>query len=725
MKKGISVILALLMCSTISWAQSGQQQIKKQIDKQYVNKAHQQFMYTVSPLNKELDDRLLDQRVAFEAALAEQPNMIQNLPKDTTWSYSENKGFYDDAFTPASYTHYFQKGDTNSSSVHFNQHVWYPDSMRWSPNRIQTSYVNESHFDSVITYFYQGYSEEPYTGNRSSYPRTPAENADYEEFWDYYEPGTGWIPSSRRLAYRNEMGWDTLSLDYSYDRDSLDYYLSYQYRNQQSEDYSFYEYTYFNQSGMTSQNRSEDTPDFSLSENKSFDWEGNLSYWSWDYLKKLANGAWDYQLKKVYSFQTMELMNEDSTAYIYNNDNTIIESESYYWDSLWVYDQLYKSFQTEIENGFRVDSIHIYDVDLNEETMLREPSRILAKNHLIYDAMGNQVEVKNFTIINDSLQVSNKIVREYSLVNDYYTITSQESYAYDFNSKMLFKSSVSKTNYVGNEYRGFSYFNLNAAGDTTYGYINQYERLPDGSTADVRFDWDWQTQKLVLRSYRINGRQITGDDGRKYNQYISATINPVDGSQAINRSMNGYNAYPGVFSDGPIYIEMGDTLNLYVSARSPDMSIPEVEVSNLPATATYDPETRHIFWVVDDLNPGAMTYKATRGDKYVTAEVEFINENFSVENEENSSPYEFELSQNYPNPFNPSTNISFTLPEAGIVSLKVYNVLGQEVATLANQRFGSGSHSLSFDASLLSSGVYIYRLQAGNKVQTKKMLLVK
>lgn len=62
MKKGISVILALLMCSTISWAQSGQQQIKKQIDKQYVNNAHQQFMYTVSPLNKELDDRLLDQR---------------------------------------------------------------------------------------------------------------------------------------------------------------------------------------------------------------------------------------------------------------------------------------------------------------------------------------------------------------------------------------------------------------------------------------------------------------------------------------------------------------------------------------------------------------------------------------------------------------------------------------------------------------------------------------
>mgnify|MGYP003337418496 CR=1 FL=1 len=88
-------------------------------------------------------------------------------------------------------------------------------------------------------------------------------------------------------------------------------------------------------------------------------------------------------------------------------------------------------------------------------------------------------------------------------------------------------------------------------------------------------------------------------------------------------------------------------------------------------------------------------------------------------------PSVFELKNNYPNPFNPSTNINFNLPESGLVTLKVYNLLGQEIAELVNGRMVSGSHSINFDASGLSSGVYIYRLQAGNQVQTKKMMLIK
>tara|TARA_R110000868_G_scaffold306734_4_gene568173 strand:+ start:42859 stop:44208 length:1350 start_codon:yes stop_codon:yes gene_type:complete len=86
---------------------------------------------------------------------------------------------------------------------------------------------------------------------------------------------------------------------------------------------------------------------------------------------------------------------------------------------------------------------------------------------------------------------------------------------------------------------------------------------------------------------------------------------------------------------------------------------------------------------------------------------------------------EFKLSQNYPNPFNPSTNISFNLPSSGDVSLKVYNLLGQEVASLVNGRMNSGSHTVSFDASSLASGMYIYQLQAGSHLQTRKMLLIK
>ncbi len=97
----------------------------------------------------------------------------------------------------------------------------------------------------------------------------------------------------------------------------------------------------------------------------------------------------------------------------------------------------------------------------------------------------------------------------------------------------------------------------------------------------------------------------------------------------------------------------------------------------------------------------------------------------SSESEDYSAIRTFKLSQNYPNPFNPSTNISFQLPEAGLVQLKVYNLLGQEIDYLVNGRMNAGKHNLTFDASQLSSGVYIYRLITGNQSITKKMMLIK
>ncbi len=88
-------------------------------------------------------------------------------------------------------------------------------------------------------------------------------------------------------------------------------------------------------------------------------------------------------------------------------------------------------------------------------------------------------------------------------------------------------------------------------------------------------------------------------------------------------------------------------------------------------------------------------------------------------------PSKYELAQNYPNPFNPSTVIEFSLPTAGMTTLKVYNMLGQEVATLINEELVAGSYSARFDATHLSSGTYIYTLVSGNQVISKKMLLVK
>jgi hypothetical protein len=92
---------------------------------------------------------------------------------------------------------------------------------------------------------------------------------------------------------------------------------------------------------------------------------------------------------------------------------------------------------------------------------------------------------------------------------------------------------------------------------------------------------------------------------------------------------------------------------------------------------------------------------------------------------ENLSPVTYSLSQNYPNPFNPSTTIKFTIQKAGLVSLKIFNILGQEVATLVNEQMKPGSYSYNFNASRLSSGVYFYSINAGDFNLTKKMLLLK
>jgi|GEM_PF-6180496 len=97
----------------------------------------------------------------------------------------------------------------------------------------------------------------------------------------------------------------------------------------------------------------------------------------------------------------------------------------------------------------------------------------------------------------------------------------------------------------------------------------------------------------------------------------------------------------------------------------------------------------------------------------------------SIDDLETSRPGELILHQNYPNPFNPSTNISYTLATSSDVELKVYNMLGREIATLVSGRQLAGAHTISFDASNLPSGLYIYRLQAEELYLSKSMMLIK
>ena len=96
-----------------------------------------------------------------------------------------------------------------------------------------------------------------------------------------------------------------------------------------------------------------------------------------------------------------------------------------------------------------------------------------------------------------------------------------------------------------------------------------------------------------------------------------------------------------------------------------------------------------------------------------------------VNDTKNNLPLNISLYQNYPNPFNPTTTINYEIPKSGLVTIKVFDELGREVATLVNEEKPVGRYSVNFNGSNLTSGVYYYRLQAGNFTQTKKLILLK
>ncbi len=119
-----------------------------------------------------------------------------------------------------------------------------------------------------------------------------------------------------------------------------------------------------------------------------------------------------------------------------------------------------------------------------------------------------------------------------------------------------------------------------------------------------------------------------------------------------------------------------------------------------------------------------VTWKAQESTELAAIANVLANGPTAVENIP-SLPNKFELQQNYPNPFNPSTEISYTIPKSSFVSLKVYNALGQEVATLVNGFKTANSYKVQFNANGLASGIYIYQLKAGDNVVAKKMILMK
>lgn len=157
----------------------------------------------------------------------------------------------------------------------------------------------------------------------------------------------------------------------------------------------------------------------------------------------------------------------------------------------------------------------------------------------------------------------------------------------------------------------------------------------------------------------------------------------------------------------------GDTIPVYF-ARPASYEVNQGEAEVLLVNGTYDYEV-----IAENYEPFTDSFTVEGEPKTVLVEL------VSVSHFENDVPEEFALRQNYPNPFNPTTIISYQLPENTDVRLEVTDMLGRRVALLVDQHMSSGFHQVQFDASQLSSGMYFYRIIAGDFVKTQKMMLVK
>jgi hypothetical protein len=152
----------------------------------------------------------------------------------------------------------------------------------------------------------------------------------------------------------------------------------------------------------------------------------------------------------------------------------------------------------------------------------------------------------------------------------------------------------------------------------------------------------------------------------------------------------------------------------------------------LGATASYQEFAQDIFYVSADVPDTAIISVLIlfsggpihAGSTYTIDDLSW-GPSAGVKHLEDIRPAQFGLEQNYPNPFNPSTTVKFSIPENGFVTLKIYDVMGREVSTVVEQQLSTGSYETTFAAGSLASGMYLCRLTAGGKVETRRMILMK
>ena len=252
-----------------------------------------------------------------------------------------------------------------------------------------------------------------------------------------------------------------------------------------------------------------------------------------------------------------------------------------------------------------------------------------------------------------------------------------------------------------------------------------------GKTTDSGINWEFTAFYLNSNEGRATGVDFTDMN----TGYISARV--WDGTGAISKTTEGGNNWTTTMFSDPLWsidfpISGASQVGFAVGSQGTILKTYDAGANWQQQISGTSLRLNKVFFKDFDfgfaVGESGIILRTTTGGEPATF----------VENE-NQSPHSFQLFQNYPNPFNPSTKIKFTIPQSpllggdgrgGLVTLKVYDVLGNEIATLVNEELAAGEYEITFDSHsgevrILTSGIYFYQLKEGSFIQTKKMLIIK
>jgi len=267
------------------------------------------------------------------------------------------------------------------------------------------------------------------------------------------------------------------------------------------------------------------------------------------------------------------------------------------------------------------------------------------------------------------------------------------------------------------------YWDSQEGSDARNNYYNPVAATPqgwfDGTHQGSTSGWTSSLNNLVTTQSPLN---IILTGGKTPNQfYINAELTRT-GNISENDLVIHFVVVEDLFFDGRNSISNHKHV-MRIMLPTPDgqsFAINLNEIKNISQTINLDPT-----WDADSLSVVVFVQSVSSKTVYQSATIRYNELTITDSENENISPAEFVLHQNYPNPFNPSTTISWQSPVGSHQTLKVYDLMGREVATLVDEYKPAGSYEINFDASSLPSGIYFYILTSGEFSATKKLVLLK